>query len=284
MRIETVAIHAGTHVDPEPARSRKRSTRPRRSSAIRTASYPRGYLYSPQQQPQPRRARGVPDRARGRAPRPRPSPRPRRRRRPCSWRSRPAITWSRRSTPTTAPAAAARHLRAVGARRDFVDMTDVAAVRARAAARTRGSSGWRRRRTRCGRSPTSRASAAIAHGGGRPLRVRQHDRDPGAPAAVRARRRPRRPRHDEVPRRPRRRDGRRRGGAGRATTFFERIRAHPGARAARCRRRSTAGSCAAGSARCRIACARTREQRPARSPRSWHAPPARGGRALSRAA
>ena len=77
-------------------------------------------------------------------------------------------------------------------------------------AERRGSSGWRRRATRCSRSSTSRRSPRSRASAARAARGRQHVRDADAPAAARARRAARRALDDQVPERPLRR-GRRRG-------------------------------------------------------------------------
>ena len=73
---------------------------------------------------------------------------------------------------------------------------------------TRGSCGWRRRRTRCSRSSTSRRSPRWPSASAC-ARRRQHVRDADAPAPAPARRDDRRALDDEVPERPLRRRRRR---------------------------------------------------------------------------
>ena len=71
-------------------------------------------------------------------------------------RARPAITWSRRASATSRCARGSSGSARAGASRvDFVDTTDLAAVRAALRPDDARSCGSRRRRTRPGRSPTS---------------------------------------------------------------------------------------------------------------------------------
>ena len=90
-------------------------------------------------------------------------------------------------------------------------------------------------------------------------RRRQHVRHAVPPAAARARCRPRRPLDDEVPRRALGRDRRVR--RERTTTRSASGCASCRSRSARCRGRSTRGSCCAGSRRWRCACASTARTR-----------------------
>ena len=107
------------------------------------------------------------------------------------------------------------------------DLDDLDAVRA-ACGRRPGSSGARRRPTRCSTSPTSPPSAEVAHERRRAARRRQHVRLAVPPAAADARCRRGRPLDHEVPRRPLRRR-RRRAGRRATPTLGERLGFHQNA-------------------------------------------------------
>ena len=126
-------------------------------------------------------------------------------------------------------------------------------------AQRRGSCGWRRRRTRCSRSSTSRRSPRWREKAGAWLAVDNTFATPMLQRPARARRGHRRPLDDEVHERPLRR--RRRRGRDERRCARRAPPLHPEVRRRQCRARSIATWCFAGSRRSACACGSTSRAR-----------------------
>ena len=190
-RFETLAVHAGAAPDPVTGAVRPAIHLSTTFERAPDGTFPSGYTYIRDANPNRQALETALARLEGGAVGGRRSPRGWRPRAPSSSPSRPAITWSRRSTRTTArPSCCASTSRAGAWTVSFVDMTDLAAAARRGAPATRLV--WMETPS----NPTIAVTDLAAVVGdrarrGRPHRLRQHLGHAVPAASARARRRPR---------------------------------------------------------------------------------------------